>query len=259
MNRIQYVEYDVTHSKDFIFNIPDGHECWLLILTNTPAEFYIDDEFKKYPPGCAVLYRPRQKICYRACSESYGNDWIRFFTDESYVTTTPIQCGIPFEIRDPDYCHKIFQLLTIEQILDNSYKDITIDNLLRILFNKLLESYNYRHASPLQRRLYELKMEIYRSPQEVWTVAKMAEKINISAGYLEEIYKKTFGVTCMDDVINSRINLAKKYLLYDQYSIAEIVSLCGYRNMEHFFRQFKKITGLTPKGFRSGVYDKNKF
>jgi YesN/AraC family two-component response regulator len=58
----------------------------------------------------------------------------------------------------------------------------------------------------------------------------------------------------MDDVINSRINLAKKYLIYDHYTIAELVPLCGYSNMEHFFRQFKKITGETPNRFRNKAY-----
>ena len=102
----------------------------------------------------------------------------------------------------------------------------------------------------------ELKIEIYHYPNKEWTVTRMAERLNISTGYLEEIYKNTFGVTCMEYVINSRINLAKKYLLYEQYTIAEIVTLCGYRNMEHFFRQFKKITGVTPKSYRNSPYKK---
>lgn len=181
---------------------------------------------------------------------------IRFDTDEAYVTTSPIPNGLPFIIHDSSYCHKLYQLLVTEHILNNNYKDISIDNLLRVLFYKLLESYNYKHISSLYKNLNELKMEIYHHPNKEWTVAKMAERLNISAGYLEEIYKNTFGITCIDDVINSRINLAKKYLLYDHYTIAEIVTLCGYRNMEHFFRQFKKITGVTPKYFRNSPYQK---
>jgi AraC-like DNA-binding protein len=117
-----------------------------------------------------------------------------------------------------------------------------------------LESYNYKNINPLYKKLYELKKEIYRNPNQEWTVAKMAEKLSISSGYLEDIYKSTFGITCIDDVINSRINLAKKYLLYEHYTISEIVTLCGYHNVEHFFRQFKKITGVTPKSFRTLPY-----
>jgi AraC-type DNA-binding domain-containing proteins len=257
MNVIKYVGYDASHTADFVFDIPEGHDCWLLLLTHTPALFWVDNDIKEYPANCAVLYKPYQKIYYKACEDGYANDWIRFETDETYVTTTPIPSGIPFIIHDPSYCHKLYQLLVTEHILNNNYKDISIDNLLRILFNKLLESYNYKHVSPLYKSLNELKMEIYRNPDNKWTVAKMAEKLNISAGYLEDIYKNTFGITCMDDVINSRINLAKKYLLYDHYTIAEISSFCGYRNMEHFFRQFKKITGITPNRFRNAPYQVN--
>jgi AraC-like DNA-binding protein len=251
MNHIRYVEYDASHAADFEFDIPEGHDCWLLLLTHSPAMFYVDNDLREYPANCAVLYRPNQKIYYCACANKYANDWIRFDTDETYVTTTPILSGVPFTIQDPSYCHKIYQLLVTEHILNNNYKDISIDNLLRVLFNKMLESYNYKQVSPLNKKLNELKVEIYLNPNKEWTVAKMADKLNISVGYLEDIYKNTFGITCMDDVINSRINLAKKYLLYDHYTIAEIVSLCGYRNIEHFFRQFKKVTGVTPNRFRN--------
>lgn len=251
MNHIRYVEYDATHADNFVFDVPEGHDCWLLVLTQTPAVFLVDDEYKEYPANCAILYKPYQRVYYGACGERYANDWIRFDTDETYITTAPIPNGVPFVIHDPSYCHKIYQLLVKEHILNNNYKDISIDNLLRILFNKLLESYNYKQTTPMHKSLNELKMEIYFNPNKDWTVAKMAERLNISVGYLEDIYKNTFGVTCMDDVINSRINLAKKYLLYENYTIAEIVALCGYRNIEHFFRQFKKITGVTPNRFRN--------
>lgn len=250
MNNIRYVEFDASHSGDFVFDIPKGHDCWLLVLTQTPAIFYVDNDYVEYPPNCAVLYKPNQKIYYQASSDKFINDWIRFDSDETYVTSTPIPFGVPFILRDPSYCHKIYQLLVNEHILDNDYKDISIDNLLRILFNKLLESYNYKYITPFYKDLTNIKMEIYRNPDKEWTIAMMADKLNISAGYLEKIYKKIFGITCMDDVIKSRINLAKKYLMYHHYTIIEIASLCGYRNIEHFYRQFKKITGVTPNAFR---------
>lgn len=250
MIQIRYVGCDAVHSSNFVFDIPQGHDCWLLLLTQTKAVFLVDDELKEYPPNCAILYKPNQRIYYQACEDTYKNDWMRFDTNETYVTTSPIKFGVPFMIREPNYCHNIFQLLVAEHILNNTFKDISTDNLLRVLFNKLLESYNYKQITPIHNRLNQLKMKIYQDPKENWTIPKMAEMLNISVGYLEALYKNTFGVTCMNDVINSRITLAKKYLLYDQYSINEIVSLCGYQNVEHFHRQFKQATGVTPNQFR---------
>ena len=92
---VKYVEYDTSHPADFEFNIPEGHECWLLVLTHIPAIFFVEGEYGEFPSNHAVLYKPKQKIDYRACSDYYSDDWIRFDTDESYVTKTPITCGKP--------------------------------------------------------------------------------------------------------------------------------------------------------------------
>ncbi len=257
MNHIRYVEYDAMHKGNFVFDVPEGHDCWLLVITQSAAIFYVDGEYRKYPPNCAILYKPGQKIYYRACENHYVNDWIRFDSDESFVINAPLPYGTPFSIQDSSYCHKIFQLIVTESILNNTHKNISINYLLRVMFNKLIESYDYKHISTLDKKLYKLKQEIYRNPKKDWTVKEMAEILNVSMGHLENIYKKTFGVSCIEDVINSRINLAKELLLYHHNTINEIVALCGYRNTEHFYRQFKKITGVTPNQFRNNNMDKN--
>ena len=66
---------------------------------------------------------------------------------------------------------------------------------------------------------------------------------------------KPFGISCMDDVINSRILLAKEYLIHSTQSIAEVSFICGYNNVEHFCRQFKQMEGYTPGAFRNKTID----
>lgn len=247
---IKFVEYDARHKESFVFDVPEGHNCWLLVTTQTPAVFYVDNEYRQYPPNSAILYEPNQKIYYRACENQYINDWIRFDTDETFITNSPLPTGVPFSIQDNSYCHMIFKLLVTENILNNSFKASSVNYLMRLLFNKLLESYDYKDLNELDKKLYRLKQEIYQHPDNEWNVKDMAVKLNVSVGYLESIYKKTFDVTCIEDVINSRISMAKEYLSYQQYSINEIIAFCGYNNVEHFYRQFKKVTGMTPNQFR---------
>lgn len=42
MNHIRYVEYNAVHDGSFVFDVPEGHDCWLLVLTHTPALFRVD-------------------------------------------------------------------------------------------------------------------------------------------------------------------------------------------------------------------------
>ncbi|GBF72231.1 AraC family transcriptional regulator [Paenibacillus sp. 598K] len=250
MNQIYYVECDATHASNFVFDMPQGHRCWLLVMTKTPALFSVDGTLKQYPAHSAVLYPAYQKIYYRACADSFVNNWIRFDSDDAYVTKTSLPFGTPFALDDPDYCHKLFELLVVEHNFNRDYRDSSINCLLRTLFNKLLEAYFYEGFSAQYYNLLKLRIAIQNNPGEPWSVPKMADVLRLSPGYLQILYKKTFGISCMEDVINCRIRLAKEYLLHGSQSIAEIAFQCGYQHVEHFCRQFKKVTGSTPRSFQ---------
>ena len=65
---------------------------------------------------------------------------------------------------------------------------------------------------PHYRELLDLRRQIYAQPQRSWTLKGMAGMLNISMPYLHSLYKKAFGVTCMGDVIRSRMESAQQYL-----------------------------------------------
>ena len=74
----------------------------------------------------------------------------------------------------------------------------------------------------------------------------MAEELHISPAYIQELYKKTFGISCMNDVIECRISCAKNLLTGSRLSIREIAEKCGYNSNIHFSRQFRANTGMSP-------------
>lgn len=250
MAHIYYVEYDATHPDNFVFDMPDGHDCWLLVLTQTPAQFWVDGEMREYPANCAVLYPPRHRILYRACADRYANDWVRFDSAEAWLTEAAVPVGIPFPLPDPGYCHKLFQLLVAENVLNNTFREASIDYLFQILFHKLQEASHYAENSSRFPMLTELRRDIHNNPGYDWSVPAMAAGLHLSPGYLQALYKAMFGVSCMNDVIQCRIRFAKDQLIHSPHTIAEISSLCGYNNVEHFSRQFHKLCGCAPCTFR---------
>ena len=79
----------------------------------------------------------------------------------------------------------------------------------------------------------------------------MARSASLSPSYFQALYKAQFGVSCYEDVLTARIRAAKYYLRTTQLSVKEISALCGCENPEHFMRQFRTRTGLTPTEYRT--------
>src|SRR5699024_5933339 len=113
--------------------------------------------------------------------------------------------GEPLKIDDSSYLHNLFRMVAIEHETAGDYKSLIIRSLLQIIFYKLLDSNQPVKASVIISDIYELRREIMSKPEMSWNINMMAEKLNISPGYLETSYKAAFGVSCMEDVIRSRV------------------------------------------------------
>lgn len=243
MNLIESIGYDATHPGNFRYDITEGLHTYILVVTTTPAFFFIGGEELEFPAHSAILYPPGEKILYGACEENYANHWMIFDTDESFVTHFPNQ-GHPFSISDPEYLRSLFQLLTWEN------SPVIVSQLMRILFDKLHADLIFGQRSSHEHDLLALRRRISSNPEYDWSVTQMASELHISSGYLQLLYKQQFDISCMDDVISFRLLKAKDYLSYTTQSINEIAEMCGYHNTEHFCRQFRRNIGVSPGNFR---------
>ena len=247
MDSIRMIGYDAVHPSDFVYDVPEAHGYYLLILTHTALRFRDGDGERVYPAHHAALFSPDAPIHYGACEASYGNDWMIFGSDEPYVTQFPLQ-NRPFPVPDADYCHNLFQLLTWEHM--QSGHETATPQLMALLFQKLRDGIGLPGDADYRLELTALRRRILSQPGRRWSVSEMAEQLHISVGYLHLLYKRQFGVSCMDDVIESRVREARDYLSHTQLRIQEIALLCGYNSAEHFSRQFSRQCGMSPGQYR---------
>lgn len=68
--------------------------------------------------------------------------------------------------------------------------------------------------------------------------------------YLVHSFKKAFGISPIDYLIEKRISVAKILLETTKYSVSEIAKIVGYNSQSHFCITFKKRTGITPSKHR---------
>lgn len=83
--------------------------------------------------------------------------------------------------------------------------------------------------------------------------------MNVCNTYLQKIYRETFGISCVADVIASKIIYAKDILSKTNMSVLEVAYECGYKNDVHFMRQFKKCVGVTPSEYRRNSFVSDSF
>ncbi|MGO4876174.1 helix-turn-helix domain-containing protein [Pedobacter psychrotolerans] len=82
------------------------------------------------------------------------------------------------------------------------------------------------------------------------TVGYIAEKLNVSPGYLSGLLKTLIGQNTQQYLHQKLIDLAKKKLSTTNLSISEIAYALGFEHLQSFTKLFKSKTNLTPSAFR---------
>ena len=94
--------------------------------------------------------------------------------------------------------------------------------------------------------LRQLRLEVYRTLGEEWSVERMAERVCLSPSHFFAEYRKLFGLSPIADLIGMRISLARYYLENTVQPVGAVAALAGFTNEYYFIRQFKRRTGKTP-------------
>lgn len=245
------------HDADYIVQLPHGTGDYLLLLLRSEAVFILDGRDVLVPPDTFLLYNIGSPQYYRSAGKAFSNDWISFrFSGEE--TEAFEATGVPFDTPVPvSNAHQLSFLIkcvVCEAYSRNAYKESTMKNYMNILFNKVIENMQAAHENVITagfETLSAIRSAIYSRPYEEWSVDLAAREARMSRSNFQHLYKKHFGISFIDDMINSRIEYAKCRLTDTDLPAAEIAALCGYNNFAHFARQFRGRTGKTPTEYRA--------
>ena len=82
------------------------------------------------------------------------------------------------------------------------------------------------------------------------SVHYLAERLNISSGYLTDLLKQESGKTALEHIHIYLIAEAKNKLIGKDQSVSEIAYTLGFENLSYFSRLFKKEVGMSPNVFK---------
>ena len=109
-----------------------------------------------------------------------------------------------------------------------------------------------RRRGKRNRRLVDqIRSFVSSNFREEITLANLATRFNISPSYISLLFKTFLGRTFSDYLSDLRIRKAMELLTYSDLRVYEIAEAVGYRDPYYFSTSFKRLTGLSPREYRS--------
>jgi AraC family transcriptional regulator len=84
------------------------------------------------------------------------------------------------------------------------------------------------------------------------TLAELAAVVHVSPYHFARLFKCSTGLPPHRFVVRQRIARASAFLATRELSIAQISRMVGFRTPSHFTTVFRRVTGITPRGYRTG-------
>jgi len=239
--------------------VTNAQQLYTLYVFRSAVIISTEGSDRRYPAGYAVIYTSEQKAKLRPAEYgSFRYETITFApssADKQYAASMNIPFGKPVPMTDKALISNTLRSMKARQDSAGRYKsefmEISMRLILITLYGEQNEEDQARPAEiPKLPQLIEIRNRIYAEPTKGWDIDKICRELCISRTYFHRLYLAAFGVTCLQDVIESRIMHAAYLLANTDMSVAAVADMCGYENESYFMRQFRQRRGCTPSEFR---------
>ena len=257
--KIGSIGYNYEHDNTFYIDRPNGNGCYLLLLIKTHSLFEVNGEKFDVKPNSYILFTPETQCKYRAAEKYYTDDWLFFEPTEAEINKIK-EYGIPFDelvyLGNIDELSQLVHVMAYEHYSSEFFHDeieIGYADILFMKLGRLVRSKIYtapRSIAERNGKFTQLRTRIFTMPNTIGCVEDMATEMGMSRSGFQHLYKKMFGVSVMTDVINGRLDHAKRLLCATNLTVKEIAESCGYKCEYNFMRQFKSKYGKTPSEYR---------
>jgi AraC-like DNA-binding protein len=119
--------------------------------------------------------------------------------------------------------------------------------LLMLILHRFMETVLYNiNTSVNDSRVRKVLRYIAANYPEKITVKEMASLCGLEPVYFGALFKKETGVTLHQYLTRTRIKYAENLLRSGEFRVGEAAERCGYNDIFHFYKHFKRICGMAP-------------
>ncbi|MEM7590501.1 MAG: AraC family transcriptional regulator [Cyanobacteria bacterium P01_A01_bin.83] len=161
-----------------------------------------------------------------------------------------------FQIRDAQI-EAIAMMLFTEFQQEHFDNRLYLDSLTNVLAVNLLHNYTaskprlpiYEGGLP-RRQLGQVLDYIDAYLDQNIKLADLAQLLDMSPFHFSRLFKQSMGMTAHQYLSQQRVERAKQLLKQTDRLIIDIALECGFSSHSHLSKQFRQLTGITPKAYR---------
>lgn len=229
-----------------------------IIFYNDIASMLNDASISKFP----VELQNELMNAIRSGEEEVVMSMVGVLVDEIFrLNKNPISLGVTL-IRVINELVQLGQLLGAEsKIFENikkmyqaaitayhpeKIKQMLINDLIKPVIISTQDKTERGFKSLSEKMVYIIQTEF----DEEISLDLIADRLHYNPNYLSNVFKKEYGQTFVDYLMNYRLQMAQTWLKDTDLAIKDIAERLKYRNPQNFIRFFKKKLGITPGDYR---------
>lgn len=112
---------------------------------------------------------------------------------------------------------------------------------------RLVRQHSIGHYPPLVQKVLTYMDANLSGDLRLHTLAAMH---NVSDSYLSALFRREYGKTLTECIMEKRINAAADLLLSTHLQVQTVAQHCGFSDVNYFSKIFKRLQGVTPRQFR---------
>lgn len=224
-----------------------------------PALFFLQMHSKgvingeKTLENATIIWHPGETHSFGSEVESWSHSWIKLLGLRAITIFNEynIPLGKPFYLKKTHLFEKYITLISEEirphvipdlRIIENIYRNflIELERDLSQTDNHTIIPDNIQKVKDLLDTKYYINIHL----------KDLSDECNMAPNYLTTEFKRYYGLSIINYLIQVRFFHAKILLSDAKLNIGDVAREVGYEDLQHFSKLFKKHVGLSPTKFR---------